>query len=194
MIEHKFPYESFMGGWYMPEKLCDDIVNYFHTQSHRTNKGEVTTFGKSTVQPDWKEATELMIEVPDNTFPFRDYKIHLQEVMNNYQKKYIELAEMDKIELVDCYQIQYYKPSEGFKQWHCERACKKFQYRVLVFMTYLNDVDDGGTDFKYQNFTSPAKKGLTVIWPSDWTHTHKGQISHTKEKYIVTGWVGFKNE
>ena len=63
--------------------------------------------------------------------------------------------------------------------------------RILVFMTYLNDVDDGGTDFKYQNLTSPAKKGLTMIWPSDFTHTHKGQISHTKEKYIVTGWVGF---
>jgi hypothetical protein len=58
-------------------------------------------------------------------------------------------------------------------------------------MTYLNDVKDGGTFFKYQNFKAPAKKGLTLIWPSDWTHTHKGEISKTKEKFIVTGSLGF---
>jgi hypothetical protein len=58
-------------------------------------------------------------------------------------------------------------------------------------MTYLNDVDDGGTDFFYQKITSPAKKGLTIIWPTDWTHMHKGQVSMTKEKMIVTGWFTF---
>ena len=44
----------------------------------------------------------------------------------------------------------------------------------LVFMTYLNTVTDlGGTAFKYQNLEVQAEKGLTLIWPSDWTHTHK---------------------
>ena len=58
-------------------------------------------------------------------------------------------------------------------------------------MTYLNSVEDGGTEFKYQNLITPAKKGLTLIWPAQWTHTHRGQISGTKEKYIVTGWFNF---
>ena len=65
--------------------------------------------------------------------------------------------------------------------------------RSLVFMTYLNDVEDGGTEFLYQNLTIPAKKGLTLIWPAFFTHTHKGQISKTKEKYIVTGWFNHIN-
>ena len=52
------------------------------------------------------------------------------------------------------------------------------QTRCFAFMTYLNDVSDGGTEFMYQKLISPAKKGLTMIWPSDWTHTHRGQISH----------------
>ena len=43
------------------------------------------------------------------------------------------------------------------------------------------------THFKYQDITTPAIKGLTVIWPPDWTHTHKGQISDNK-KIIATGW------
>ena len=55
-------------------------------------------------------------------------------------------------------------------------------------MTYLNDVSDGGTMFKNQDLTVPAKKGLTVIWPAGFTHVHKGQVSLKQEKYIVTGW------
>ena len=55
-------------------------------------------------------------------------------------------------------------------------------------MTYLNDVEDGGTEFYYQKLKTKAKKGLTLIWPTDFTHTHRGIVSKTKEKYIVTGW------
>ena len=62
---------------------------------------------------------------------------------------------------------------------------------MLVWMTYLNDVDDGGTEFENQKFSSPAKKGLTLFWPADWTYTHRGIISYTKEKYIVTGWFSY---
>ena len=56
-------------------------------------------------------------------------------------------------------------------------------------MTYLNDVEDGGgTEFKYQGLRHNAKKGKTLIWPSDFTHTHRGQKSPTQEKYIATSW------
>ena len=87
-------------------------------------------------------------------------------------------------------QIQYYKPGEGFKKWHFERSSRA-ENRCLVFMTYLNDVPDGGTHFKYQDLTAPAEKGLTLMWPTDFSHTHKGQITDKHEKYIITGWLGF---
>ena len=64
--------------------------------------------------------------------------------------------------------------------------------RHLAFMTYLNDVqDEGGTEFYYQRLKSPARKGLTLIWPVDWTHLHRGVVSPTEEKYIITGWFSF---
>ena len=93
--------------------------------------------------------------------------------------------------LVD-YNIQYYKKGGGYKVFHCERSYPSTSKRVLVFMTYLNDVKDGGTEFKYQKVITPAKKGLTLIWPTDWTHTHRGQISLLGNKYIVTGWFEFE--
>ncbi len=89
--------------------------------------------------------------------------------------------------------IQKYKPGEGFFNWHCERSVPTTSSvdRVLVFMTYLNDVPDGGTKFLHQDIVTPAKKGLTIIWPVDWTYTHAGQISQASEKYIVTGWISY---
>ena len=64
--------------------------------------------------------------------------------------------------------------------------------KALVFMTYLNDVSDGGTRFLNQDIITPAIKGLTLIWPTDWTHTHCGQISQNNIKYIATGWFSYK--
>ena len=59
-------------------------------------------------------------------------------------------------------------------------------------MTYLNDVRDGGeTEFFHQNLRVAARRGLTLIWPADWTHTHRGIVSPTEEKIIVTGWFSF---
>jgi len=59
----------------------------------------------------------------------------------------------------------------------------------LTFMTYLNTViDRGGTEFYYQKLVHEAKTGKTLIWPVDWTHTHRGVVSPTQDKYIITGW------
>tara|TARA_E500000305_G_scaffold109893_1_gene116123 strand:- start:1327 stop:2166 length:840 start_codon:yes stop_codon:yes gene_type:complete len=89
--------------------------------------------------------------------------------------------------------IQKYEPGEGFFSWHCERTIpmRETVDRALVFMTYLNDVPNGGTKFFHQNIVTPARKGLTLVWPVDWTHVHTGQISETSEKYIITGWVHY---
>ena len=57
-------------------------------------------------------------------------------------------------------------------------------------MTYLNDVKKGGeTEWYYQNLKIKPEKGLTVIWPSEWTHAHQGQIITKGSKYIITGWL-----
>ena len=59
-------------------------------------------------------------------------------------------------------------------------------------MTYLNTIDDGGgTEFILQNLVASAKQGLTLIWPAGWTHYHRGIVSNTQIKYIITGWLCF---
>ena len=88
--------------------------------------------------------------------------------------------------------IQHYRPGGGFKMPHFERSNYANATRMLVWMTYLNDVKDGGgTHFVYQKHTFEARKGRTLIWPPDFTHAHHGVVAPTEHKYIITGWMNF---
>jgi hypothetical protein len=185
--EHIFPFESFIGGWYIPEEICDNIIKVFKQNKQCWEPGKL---GHSDIDVDRKESTDMYVDVKDFGFPFGEYRKYISQIIQNYETRYETLKKHWSYNVVEHYNIQYYKPKQGFKIWHCERSAPV--HRMLVFMTYLNDVEDGGTDFLYQKITSPAKKGLTLIWPSDFTHTHKGQISEKYEKFIVTGWLSFE--
>ena len=103
---------------------------------------------------------------------------------------------VEKWSIIESINVQKYIPGQWYKKWHCERGNPKIKNltRFLVFMTYLNDVDDEGeTEFLYQNIKVKPQKGKTLIWPVDWTHAHKGIPSRTQTKYIVTGWFSFDN-
>jgi hypothetical protein len=114
----------------------------------------------------------------------------LQKGLEYYISQYQVLNDLPRFSLID-FNLQKYEPGEGFYKWHCERSKGPTSTRVLVWMIYLNDVDDGGTEFLYQKYTEKAEAGKLLIWPPDWTYTHRGQISYTKTKYILTGWFDF---
>jgi hypothetical protein len=100
---------------------------------------------------------------------------------------------MNSWSLQDGFNIQKYKPKQAFHGLHCERSGLNSCKRHLVFMTYLNDIKQGGeTEFYYQKFKIKPEKGLTVIWSADWTFTHKGHTTIDEDKYIITGWYEFK--
>ena len=37
MKAHHFDNSSFIGGWYIPEKVCDDLIDYFEDNISRYN-------------------------------------------------------------------------------------------------------------------------------------------------------------
>ena len=44
-------------------------------------------------------------------------------------------------------------------------------------------------EFFYQKVKIKPTKGLTLIWPSDFTHTHRGVPATNDTKIIATGWI-----
>ena len=190
--EHKFPYQSFIGGWYIPTQTCDDLISHFQNNKHNSEHGNVNLHGKNIIDLEVKDSNDLACKFDENNLT-KTYTDYLQSCLNNYVKKYKSIEFYSRFSLEEAgFNIQHYPVGGGYKEWHFERGGNDNSQRVLVFMTYLNDVDDGGTEFYYQNIKSPAVKGLTIIWPPDFTHTHRGEVSNTKEKYIVTGWFSFE--
>ena len=198
---HDFPEQSFIHGCYIPDLICDDLIKYFDENPDRHAKGvmydDFYTEGDSAkliVDTNKKASTDISfyLDNDEDTRVMRDYMVYLVLCVREYEYKYHQANNMANYGVTESIQIQKYEPGGGFKIWHCERTGITQQTRCLAFMTYLNDVVDGGTEFMYQKLTSPAKKGLTMIWPSDWTHTHKGQISQTANKYIITSWLNYQ--
>ena len=186
MQEYKFELNTFIGGWFIPHKICENLIKFYKKNKKKHIRG-LTGNG---LKEDIKASTDLTISCYDNAL--NEYNSYLRKCLKLYIKKYPELNEHSRFETIENYNIQYYKPKEGFKEFHCERNGGVVSgKRLLVFMTYLNNVPDGGTEFMYQNLISPAKKGLTLIWPAEFTHRHKCQISNKNEKYIITGWYSY---
>ena len=192
---HDFSDESFIHGCYIPDDICDDLVKYFDENPDRHYKGIVGNIhavpGSNT---DIKASTEITFCINQNEEDaniMSEYMMHLNLCIREYEYKYDNAKKLASYCITESIQIQKYEPSEGYKVWHCERVGIFTQSRCFAFMTYLNDVPDGGTEFMYQKLISPANKGLTMIWPSDWTHIHRGQISPTHKKIIITGWLNY---
>jgi len=193
MQEEKFKLDSFIGGWYIDPKICDPIIDYFEKSPNKIEGGanKIIEGGvcktKFVIDKSMKESTDVYVDAKDSLL-FK-YNRALHRCLKKYLKKYPEQNNTTEYYSgLEHYNIQKYLPGQGFKKFHCERRSRS--HRCLVFMTYLNDVKNGGTEFKYQKIKTQAKKGLTLIWPTDFTHTHRGIISK-ETKYIITGWYNY---
>lgn len=180
----------FVAGWYIDTEVCDKLIKIFESPSSDKDKGPGTSGYE--IKPDRKKSTDLGIFWPEaikRNSTVRDYLKNLAQVRDHYVHKYDDLTHGGYFVEEHSFNIQKYAPNEGYFGWHCERDSYEDMQRCLVFMTYLNDVNDGGeTEFKYQNLKVRPEKGLTLIWPTDFTHTHRGITSKTQTKYIATGW------
>jgi hypothetical protein len=166
--------------------LCDDLIDYYHKSSEYKQKGVVS----GGLRPDSKTSTDVTIFPNSTDETIVTYLKFVNQVLGSYKEAYD--AFMYPVCFAEGMNIQYYEPGEGFPKWHCERGMYQTNQRALAFMTYLNDVTDGGeTEWLYQDRKLTPKKGLTAIWPTDFTHTHRGIISPTETKIIITGWFNY---
>tara|TARA_B100001063_G_C16615748_1_gene478080 strand:- start:175 stop:753 length:579 start_codon:yes stop_codon:yes gene_type:complete len=187
----KYGKNNFILGSYISEDLCDELIEYFNYNKKYAVKGMLGKGGVSTVDPDFKESVDLVVSPGNFDGVIGKYRKHLQKVLETYIKNYPAVECTDKFNITGNYNFQFYPKGGGYKTYHCENLNTETMHRHLVFMTYLNDVEDGGTEFLHQNIKTKAEKGLTIIWPTIWTHTHRGIVSNTKEKYIITGWYTY---
>jgi hypothetical protein len=92
--------------------------------------------------------------------------------------------------------MQRTNPGGGYHVWHGEQGNGNHADRVLVYMLYLNTLDQDGageTEFLYQQRRISPEENSMVLWPAAFTHAHRGNVVHgNKSKYIVTGWFYYE--
>jgi hypothetical protein len=87
------------------------------------------------------------------------------------------------------YMVRRYDEDE-FYDWHTDGGKWHYALRQLVFLWYLNDVEEGGcTEFAYQDVNVKPEKGKLAIFPPFWTHKHRGGRVLSGPKYVATTWI-----
>ncbi len=183
---------NFIGSWILKDTdMCDEIVNFFEANPAYQGAGSID----GGVDESLKKTTDIPIkpkQLEQEKYKiFNTYINNVVNCFNDYKEQWPFLNTIKGME-IGTFNLQKYSPGGHFSAVHTERASSSTMHRVLAFMTYLNDVEEGGeTSFHYYDINVQPKKGKTIIWPAEWTHAHSGGIVKQGCKYIVTGWIQF---
>ena len=112
---------------------------------------------------------------------------YLKACTQHYVWKFRQLNSQDMMSSV--IKMQHTPEGGGYHHWHYEAMGLSHSPRNLVWMMYLNEDFEGGeTEFLDQKRRVKPTTGTVLIWPAGFTHTHKGNLVLSGDKYILTGW------
>lgn len=138
--------------------------------------------------------------VEDETTLIVDKAYHqVMNIVKPHLQKYAELVKYNNnINMTNSCKMQKSVPRQGYHGWHHERCSDKnestMSIREFVWILYLNDIEEGGeTEFLLQPRRVTPQKGKICIWPSAFTHLHRGNPPLKGEKYILTSWTFTSN-
>jgi hypothetical protein len=158
---------------FLSKDNCDFIINYFK------NKTEKETSKNGINYAYFLEKDYI------NLFFLKE---KIDNIMLKYVNTYPQLNFVGKYAYTE-FRFKHIKPNNFFKNWHSEHNIEA-PNRILCMQIYLSD-HNCGTEF-YNNQTILSKKGKVVIFPSFFTHTHRGQICpELKDRYILGGYCNF---
>ena len=180
-------YENFAS-----EAYCDDVINYFIKMNHAGFGFDRKNYKKAHEMSD----TSICLHDPSTIKMTGTGQLNDTFVAKFWEMAYKEYT--DKYSIFDKFpyhaiffnKVQKTEVGEGYHVWHCENSGRSESTRMLAYILYLNDVEEGGeTEFLYYPIRIKPKKGKLILFPAAFTHTHRGNIPLTNEKYVMTGWV-----
>ena len=187
----------------IPKEICKYFIDFFNIQ-HELNETYQGGIGHGKIDIKRKNSTDL--NLLHNKFT-KD-KQHSDVVEAYVSLTYNKFLDYLKIYTLDYYQKNidenqplfkkpktalmhmYEPPDGGFHKWHQDWSSSPYySSRILVGMTYLNDVEEGGeTEFYNQKVKIKPKQGTLVVFPTYFTHLHRGNKPISNRKYIINLW------
>jgi len=172
---------------------CDILISLFEKSDHKN--GHVFADGIDKLVPEAKQCRQLSLNFKDGDVMSNIVLSCLKPLIKRYKEKY-KVLDYDMAPWIyfPKYSFQKYETEDdGFKRWHTEHGPEEeSSKRIMAWMFYLNNAKSG-TEFMYHP-TISSKKGRGVIWPAGWEYVHRGVIPNQGLKYIVTGWISFRED
>jgi hypothetical protein len=173
------------------KETCQEIIELFENSDNhpgRTVSGldnsVKRTFEVNIVGNEWSKIDNILCNCLTNALI--DYGNQIIKVCNNN----IILCYLNNNRITDTgYQIQKYIKYDGFYDWHNDNIINhQTSQRIISFIWYLNDIEEGGETLFYNGKIKP-EAGKLLLFPATWTYNHKGNMPKSHDKYIITGWV-----
>jgi prolyl 4-hydroxylase len=183
----------FIGSWNIKnDNLCKEIISFFEENKILQKTGAMSS-GRDFTK---KKTTDINVkpsDLKDDKYKcFNNYIDELYKCFIDYQHQWPFMKSLIKDVDIGSFNIQKYAKGDHFSLIHTERSNLQNSNRLFAWMTYLNNVEDGGaTNFSHYGIKIKPEIGKTLIWPAEWTHAHSGEILNSGEKYIITGWMNF---
>jgi len=185
----KNSFDGFIGIYenYFDGTFIDSVISHY-------NKINQFPINQDTNPKHWKDDEQLyyfdpaIIQTLDPYFVNYFLDVMWNKIYPSYAEKFSIINERPVgIDQIKCKKI---RPGGGFHQWHYESLGADSRRRLVVQL-YLNDIEEGGeTEFLYQKKRISARRNKLLIWPADWTHTHRGNPPlGEQDKYILTTWI-----
>ena len=185
---------NFIGSWVIEDALCDELIDFFENNHQKQQQG--VSGSSASINLEVKNRIDVRISPKDINLAanevFRRYFVSLFECYKSYNNDWPFLKKMVTKLDIGAFNLGRYQKGQHFQKIHCERSGLGTLHRMFAFMTYLNTIDKGGaTYFNHYDLSIQPKKGLTLIWPAEWTHTHRGNLVESGTKYMITGHLNF---
>lgn len=165
--------------------ICKEFIKIFEENKEKQVDG-ITGKG---LDADTKVTKEMYFNIE----PFKKYDMFLFENLHTHLIKYIKINNLKFSNIDDTgYQLQKYIANEGFYNMHYDSSTlirnNMISNRVITYLWYLNDVEEGGETI-FTNFKIKPKTGSLLLFPATWTYIHAGAMPISNDKYIITGWL-----
>lgn len=177
-------------------QFCKDVIDYFKYVEEAT-----LTCDRQSVEGVEKfmkeDSTYFMMDEMvkeyqlHNTNILRETNKAVVDCLNAYFRKYDALSAGVNYGIYS-YRLQKTMPGQGYHIFHNERGNQENSHRFLSFLLFLNDVEEGGeTEFLYYPRRVQPKAGRMLVFPADFTHTHRGNQPLSNDKYVIATWASY---
>jgi len=110
--------------------------------------------------------------------------------LSAYTAQFPQLRYIDNGLEFSPWRFKHFPPTYAFDRWHSEHNLA-VAHRVLCIIVYLSD-NECGTEFMHDSTVIESRKGRAVVFPTFWTHTHRGQLDPLGvDRYIMSTYAHF---